>query len=206
MLSQVVVRGGIAALALVALSVPSVSFAVPVTLDLEESPIVQQSDNSPCVIGNPSCNNPAGFEFTLIPANTDSAVLSSPTYTVDQIRAIVGNSFVVGIDLQEPDDDYTLTSFTLSINNVVEFAYAGGPIVLQNHGNGFSDYVLQLFDLSAFAGSATAVFTADFGDAQAAREQFFLAAAPSTEVPEPMSAGLLLTGLAGVVARRRRKA
>lgn len=204
MLSPFSVRSLASAVALAALLVPTAAFAVPVVLTLEDSPIVQQANNSPCVIGNPSCNNPVGLTFTTIPSNTEAAELSSPTYSVDQIRGIVGNTFVVGIDLQEPDDDYTLNSFTLTINSIVQFVYSGGSIALQNHGNGFSDYVLTLFDLSPYLGTDTLVFTANFDDAQAAREQFFLVA--STPVPEPMTASLLLAGVAGAAVRRRRKA
>ena len=185
---------------------PSAASAVPIPLTLSDSPIFQQTDNSPCVIGNPSCSNPGGFAFTLIPANTDSAVLDSPDYSINEIRGIVGDTFYVGIDLQEPDSDYTLTSFTLTIAGIVAFEYTGGSIALQNHGNGFSDYVLGTFDLSPYAGTDTAFFTANFSDAQAAREQFFVASAPgTTDVPEPMTMGFVLTGLAATMLVRRRK-
>ena len=44
--------------------------AVPLTLETGVS--YQQQQNRPCVIGNPSCHNPAGFEFTLIPVGTSA--------------------------------------------------------------------------------------------------------------------------------------
>ena len=36
---------------------------VILTLDNDGTPSYQQTQNNPCVIGNPSCNNPAGFGF-----------------------------------------------------------------------------------------------------------------------------------------------
>ncbi len=181
-----------------------VSASAVTILTLADTPVIQQTDNSPCVIGNPSCNNPALFDFTLIPANTDTGSLDSPVYTVQQIRDIIGNTFVVGVDIQENDNEYGLDSFTLSIAGVVEFQYTGGLVALQNHGNGFSDYALSAFDLSAFAADATAVFHLDFSDADAAREQFFLAAGTSRAVPEPASAALLGLGAAAMLRRRKR--
>ncbi|MFN8388764.1 MAG: PEP-CTERM sorting domain-containing protein [Bdellovibrionota bacterium] len=191
------------AAALLAL-LPASAFASPVVLTIGETPIVQQTDNSPCVIGNPSCNNPALFDYTLIPSNTESGSLDSPEYTVGQIRDIIGDLFVIGIDLQENDDDYGLDLFTLSIGGVVEFTFGPQVLSLQNHGNGYSDYALQGFDLSSFDANATAVFHLDFSDAQAAREQFFLAAGQGSTVPEPATASLLALGAASVIRRRKK--
>lgn len=190
--------------AAVALLSPAAASAVTV-LTLDDEPIVQQTDNSPCVIGNPSCNNPALFDFTLIPANTESGSLDSPEYTVKQIRDIVGNVFLIGLDMQENDDDYGLDLFTLAIEGTVEFSYTGaGLLPLQNHGNGFSDYALIGFDLTPFNDDDKAVFHLDFSDAQAAREQFFLALGGSAAVPEPATAGLLGLGALAMLRRRKR--
>ena len=189
------------ALLVALVGLPAKLYAVPIQLILNASPIFQQQLNSPCVIGNPSCQNPAGFSYTLIPANTDAADLLSPVYTVNQIRGLAGDLFLIGIDLQEPDDDYGLDYFSLLIDGVTEFEYTGGLIGINNHGNGFSDWALSGFDLSNFAGTSSVQFVLHYSDAQAAREQFFLAAR-SSAVPEPFSASLL--GLGALAALRRR--
>lgn len=113
----------------------------------------------------------------------------------------------MGIDLQESDGDYELEHFNLTIDDKIEFEYKGGTIFVQNNGNGFSDYVLQLFDISAFSGSSKAVFNLVYSDAQGAREQFFLIAAQQTtaEVPEPASVALLFSGISAAILRRRKK-
>jgi hypothetical protein len=156
------------------------SLAGPILLTINASPIFQQQNNSPCVIGNPSCQNPAGFNYTLIPANTDAANLSSPVYTVDQIRGVAGNLFFMGIDLQEPDNDYGLLYFALVIDGITEFKFTPATVLgINNHGNGFSDWVLAGFDLTGFLGTKSAQFVLHYSDAQAAREQFFLSPASS---------------------------
>ena len=183
------------------------SFATPVALTLLDTPSYQQQMNSPCVIGNPSCHNPPGFSFTMIPNHDSADTLSSPTYTVAQLTALAGEQFYIGIDVQEPGTDpYVLNSFTLKVNGVVQFQYTGPTNLYSlNHGNGFSDYYLSGFNLLPFAGTSTLVFTARFSNADAEREQYFvIPGASTTAVPEPASAALLLVG-AGSLALRRRK-
>ena len=46
------------------------------TLENPGLTVFQQTLNNPCVIGDPSCNQPAGFDMTLIPPNTMNYDLS----------------------------------------------------------------------------------------------------------------------------------
>ena len=100
---------------------------VILTLDNPGSTAYQQTLNSPCVIGDPSCNNPDGFGFTTLPAGSvvfyDS---TSPTYTVQQIRNIAGDLFLVDIDVNtttQPLATERLDYFAMLANGVVQFMY-----------------------------------------------------------------------------------
>ena len=192
-------------------SIPLTAEAVPVALT-PDSGVFQQTQNNPCVIGNPSCNNPGGFGFTTLPVNpTSPQITASPTYTVDQIRTLLGgvNTFFIGVDISQAQGqaDYTLNSFTVNIGGTDEFQFTG-PQDFTSSGNGFSDFVLKTVDLTSFAGAANVIFTVNFSNDNGAREQFFLVSSEAPPAPVPEPATLLLVGgtLAGVGLVRRRYA
>jgi len=189
--------------------------AVPLTLETGVS--YQQRQNSPCVIGDPSCHNSADFAFTLIPVGTSAGTLTSPVYTLDQIRSVAGNRFSVGIDVNQAQPTYSLESFQFNINGgAAEYTFTGpADIPAVNKGNGFSDARLVSFDITGLTGSG--VFSATFANADAGREQFFLIpegagllteVEPPAHAPEPGTLLLLATsmiGVGGAAWRRQRR-
>jgi PEP-CTERM motif-containing protein len=119
-----------------------------------------------------------------------AGTLTSPVYTLDQLRSIAGNQFSIGID----------------VNQAQQFT---GPadIPAVNPGNGFSDARLVSFDITGLTGSG--VFSVTFANADAGREQFFLISEGDlAPVPEPGTLLLLATsmlGIGGAAWRRQRR-
>jgi hypothetical protein len=101
----------------------------------------------------------------------------------------------------------------LLINGTEEFTFnTPTQLRITNPGNGFSDAMLNGFDISNFAADARAQFRVSYSNATAGREQFFLIAQqgttpttpPTSGVPEPGTLAVVGLGLLGLGAYRRR--
>lgn len=190
------------------------AIANPILLTVTAGPMLQQKTNNPCVIGDPSCHNRGSIPFTLLPPHDPAGVVNSPVYTVDEIRSLVGNTFSVGLDLNQApghnDGTYLLNEFMLTSNGVPLFSTAS-PAALTplNPGNGFSDATIAGFDLTNLPGNMPIQFTTNFSGGTAGREQYFLhrgaGTAPTSATPEPGTWLLVGTGAFALIRRKLRQ-
>ena len=210
-----VISIGIASLCLALVQVGTAN-AVSLALEAPSTIIAQQTTQNPCIFGDPSCNNPADFDYTLFPAGgslTEYADQMSPVYTVDQLIGVASSTaFDIGIDVNTAagaSGPEILEYFYVLVNGVIEFSFVNGvdgdgTLGYVNNGTGFSDSRLIGIDLSGFALTDLVQFKTTISRTTDGRENLFIIAADSpTVVPEPATALLLLPGL--MFARRRKQ-
>jgi hypothetical protein len=218
--------------AMVATLVGAFASAIPanasIVFDGSGTIVFQQTQNSPCVIGNNSCNQPAGFTSFQDPNGAGGGGtydFTSPVYQAISPFVAPGSyngnkiptAFTIGIDENIAAGqgaetlvffrtlictDATGTSCSIDAANSYQ---PGSPTTIPNinNGNGFSDALLTGFTLNQ---NSFYKFEASVGNDTDGMEQFFIVpqGTPPT-VPEPASLFLLGAGMSALGILRFRK-
>ncbi len=186
--------------------------AAPLTLvgPLPTTSAVQQTNNNPCIFGDPSCSAGGLGAYTVLAPNPTGNIHSaSQSYALSTVRSAVGNLWNIGIDINTNQSaSETLNLFSIVLDGVELYSYTGGANIganINSNGNGFTDWLLTSIDLTGLTGT-TLTFNLNLSGAVAGREQFFIVdiAEPTTNVPVPGSALLLGLGLLGLFGLNRK--
>jgi hypothetical protein len=178
----------------------------------------QQTTNSPCVIGDSSCQIGELPDKTVLPPNDNSYDALSPLYTVADIRLAVGDDFFVGFDINQTSVVQTLSLMAILINGSVVDSYTANPATSVppttggGNGNGYADYLFtNVTSLAGLSDTATVQFHLVMPLVNDGREQLFLISeggggGGGAVVPEPSTLiTAALGGFALLVGYRRRR-
>lgn len=227
---KILFRAGLVALALGLVAggaFASITFQASDTLGVN---VFQQTSNNPCVIGDPSCKEPAGMTYNSqsgTPAGQGGTYdLSSPVYTALSPFTVptsysgnnIPTSFTIGVDENISTGagaeqlvffkTWICSSLLASSCTTLSTANSyipGSPTDVPNehNGNGFSDFILTGFSLT---NGVHYLFEAEVMNDTDGMEEFFIIPAGSPAfTPEPGTLMLFGSGLLGIAGLVRRK-
>ncbi len=174
----------------------------------------KQTTQSPCVIGDPSCKAPVGFNYTVLPVNPVNDVYDvfSPDYTVGQINTLLSSlTFALGLDLNDTKNAQTLFEVAMYVGNIKEQSWSsanGFAYKSTNNGTGQSDVNFLGFDLNGFQSTDSVKFYLKMEGVNDGRENLFLvntAIPPQEQVPEPATYALIGGSILALQILRKRK-
>jgi len=202
----------------------AVSFTIPASASIifngsAAGNTFQQTTNNPCVIGDPSCNEPAGMTYFSSSGPSDPYDFFSPVYqAINPFVTFSGNliptTFTIGIDdnfatgsgleVLQAFNVYSCANSNVATCNtlVTSNSYTGPTSIPDNHnGNGYSDATLTGFSLTS---GNFYRFEAKVSNDSDGMEQFFIIRSGSAPVPEPVTSVLVGAGLVSLGLLRRR--